>query len=118
MPIVQEELLGLLLVDEFVATVDKALLTQLAQCTGLDVASLSHFSRERIMLSMKRGGLGIKLVEDVRTSTLITASDQHGNRRNGRSHIPSIVGLLGEGSFDTQATVAAGRYCSVVERRI
>ena len=41
-----------LLVNEFVETVDRALLTQLAQCTGLDASSLSHFSRERLMMSV------------------------------------------------------------------
>jgi hypothetical protein len=104
-----------LLVDEFVATVDKALLTQLTQCTGLDVAAMSPFSKVRLMLSTKRGGLGIKLLADVQhaewiggfvqgTSTLINTSDQQGNRRNGRAHVPVIVGFMGKGSLDAVNT--------------
>ena len=73
---------------------------------------LSDFTKERLRLSIKRGGMGFKFLWDVRhaewiggfiqgTSTLLDATDQQGNRRNGRAHLPTIVNMLGEEALDT-----------------
>ena len=99
------------LLDDFASKLDNALLDSMSQCTGVLLRELSPFSQERTLLSMKQGGLGLKLLDDVRhaewiggfvqgTSTLIHSTDQNGNCKRGRAHIPSIVNMLGEGSFD------------------
>ena len=101
------------MVDDFVDRVDNANIQTLIGCTGIDYEEASHFTKERLLLGVKDGGCGLKLLRDIQhtewlgawiqgTSTLLNTTDSNGNCRHKRAHIPGIVAMMGEGSFDTE----------------
>ena len=97
--------------EAFAQGIDEGILSLVQTCVGVDIASLTEIGRERMRLPIRFKGCGLRQATDRRyaqylgafaqsTMHLIDRTDQNNCTIEGRLKLPSIVAMLGEGSFN------------------
>ena len=101
---------------EFASGVDESIHELVQMCMGINTnTSWSDIAKERARLPVRLRGLGLRGAMDRRYSQyiggaaqslipLLNRQDKHNNTIVGRMHIPCIVNMLGDGSFDFPLT--------------
>jgi len=100
------------LTEDFASGVDESIHELVQMCMGINIdTSWSNIAKERARPPIRMKGLGLREATDRRFSQfiggaaqsiihLINRQDKRNNTIEGRLHIPCIVNMLGEGSFD------------------
>ena len=100
--------------EEFATEIDAGIRKLLQACIGVNIDSWSDIAKERMRLPIRYKGLGLRESVDRRHAQYIGALAQSlpdlinrtdgNNVIPGRLNIPSLVAMLGEGSFNSTST--------------
>ena len=100
--------------EDFAYAIDAAIRNLIQACIGMNINLWSDIARERMRLPIRCRGLGLRESADRRYAQYIGALAQSipdlinrtdgNNVIPGRLNIPSLVNMLGEGSFNSTST--------------